>query len=95
MSPSPITPPIVRGSLAGWLAGGAQDAPCHGICARFVREGNCDPIPDRPVSWDGIRLCVRFCRGFAARRNTIVVHRNARTQIVRRPRRRAATESAP
>ena len=81
MSPSPIVPAVLRGSLAGWLAGGADNAHCHGFCGRLTREGGCDPVPNRPVSWDGLRLC----RGFAARRNTIVV---------RRPRGRAATESA-
>ncbi len=76
---------ILRGALAGWLAGGPESAACHPICQRLALNGSCDPVPGRPISWDGLALCGRFCRGFAARRPAIVV---------RRPRRRAATDTA-
>jgi hypothetical protein len=85
---------IRRGSLAAWLAGGVVDAPCHGLCLRLTREGSCDPVPNRPVSWDGIALCGRFCRGFAARQPVTVVRR-PRHRVTCRVPRRAATESLP
>ncbi len=87
----PGMPPARRSARAAGfpaesLPDGAGAALCRRFCQRLGRPGTGDPITGRPVSWDGLALCRRFCSGFAARRPAIVV---------RRPRRRAATEPTP